>query len=59
MYEQHIAFMKWADTYDSGGLNMRSCAKHDEWQKLLKCEILLLDGSDTLENHLANIKKHL
>ena len=59
MYEQHSAFMKWAETYDSGGLHMRSRAKHDEWQKLLKCEILLLDGSDTLENHLENIKKHL
>ena len=59
MYEQHIAFMKWAETYESGGLNMRSRAKHDEWQKLLKCEILLLDGSDNLENHLENIKKHL
>lgn len=31
MYQQHLEFIDWAKKYDTGGLNMRSKAKHDEW----------------------------
>ena len=59
MYEQHIAFIEWAKSYDSGGLEIRSKAKHDEWQKLLSCEIILLDGCETLENNFNKVKEKL
>ena len=59
MYQQHLDFIKWAKSYESGGLNMRSKAKHDEWQKLLSCEILHLDGANTVEEHLARVKEIL
>ena len=36
MYTQHMEFIEWARNYDTGSVNMRSKAKHDEWQKLLK-----------------------
>lgn len=42
--------------YDTGWLNMRSKAKHDEWQKLLPCEVLCLDGADTLAENFAKVK---
>lgn len=56
MYQQHIDFVKWAKAYDNGGMDMRSRVKHDDWQKLLLCDILYLDGADTLENNFAKVK---
>ena len=40
MYQIHQEFIEWASAYDTGGLDMRSRAKHDEWQKLLQCKVL-------------------
>ena len=57
MYENHQEFIAWASSYDSGGLNMRSNSKHDEWQKLLRCPQLLLDGSLPVEKSLEIIQK--
>ena len=34
MYENHRQFIEWASNYDNGDVNMRSKAKHDEWEKL-------------------------
>ncbi len=59
MYEIHKEFMEWASKYDSGGPEMRSKAKHDEWQKLLKCKQIVLNGSDDLEYNLQQIKKFI
>ena len=59
MYRQHLDFIAWAKSYDTGGMNMRSKAKHDAWQKLLSCEVLHLDGVDTVENHFLRVKQLL
>ena len=56
MHQQHLEFIEWAKYYDAGGMNIRSKAKHDEWQKLLKCEVLCLDGADTLAENFAKVK---
>lgn len=45
MYENHLEFIKWADSYDHGGMDMRSKAKHDDWQKKLICPLLFVDGN--------------
>ena len=55
MHQYHLEFVGWAKANDYGGLNMRSKAKHDEWQKLLLCKILYLDGLDTLESNFAKV----
>lgn len=34
MYENHQSFIEWAKKYDNGGLDMRSKAKHDKWEKV-------------------------
>lgn len=59
MFEQHLAFIEWAKSYDVGGLNMRSKAKHDAWQKLLSCELLHLDGADTVAYNFEKVKRLL
>lgn len=59
MYQNHQEFIEWAAAYDNGDLSMRSKAKHDEWQKLLTCKHLLLDGSDSLEENFDKIKDYI
>ena len=59
MYENHRAFMEWAQNYDTGGLDMRSKAKHDDWQQLLKCPLLELDGGAALEDNFRAVCREL
>ena len=59
MYEHHQEFIRWASAYDNGGLNMRSKAKHDEWQKLLLCPLIRLDDSDSLEHNFKIVQRYL
>ena len=59
MYENHRAFIEWAASYDCGDLDMRSRAKHDEWQKLLLCRNILLDGSLPVEQNFQRIRQNL
>ena len=56
MYTHHIEFIEWARKYDTGSVDMRSKAKHDEWQKLLQCKQIVLDGSDDLEENFKKIQ---
>ena len=37
--------------YDTGSVDMRIKAKHDEWQKLLLCKQIVLNGADDLEKN--------
>ena len=59
MYQQHFEFVAWAKLYDTAGVNIRSKARHDVWQKQLTCELLQLDGADTVENNFAKVKQIL
>lgn len=59
MYQQHLEFIEWAKSYDTGGPHMRSKANHDEWQKQLLCKCLHLDGSNTVEYNFEIIRKML
>lgn len=59
MYENHLAFLEWASQYDTGSVDMRSKAKHDEWQKLLQCPMVVVNGADNLEENCELIWKAL
>ena len=59
MYRQHQDFLEWARAYDTGSVEIRSKARHDAWQKILPCEVLLLDGADNLEDNFLKIKNYL
>ena len=43
--------MEWVRAYDTGSVEMRSKVKHDEWQKLLHCKQIVLDGAADLEDN--------
>lgn len=51
-------FIEWARKYDTGSVDMRSKAKHDEWQKLLLCKQLVLNGADVLEENYKEVLIH-
>ena len=57
MYEEHIKFLLWASKYDTADASMRSKMKHDEWQKLLSCPIITVDGTDRPEINFKKIFK--
>lgn len=56
MYITHMKFMEWARAYDTGRVEMRSKAKHDEWQKLLHCKQIVLDGAANLEDNFQAVQ---
>lgn len=56
MYQNHLEFLAWAGAYDTGDIHMRSRAKHDEWEKLLACERMFLDGTADLEGSVEQVK---
>lgn len=58
-YENHKEFIEWASSYDTGDVNMRSKAKHDEWQKLLPCKRIVLDGASDLDENFQFVKREL
>lgn len=56
MYTSHTEFIEWARKYDTGSVNMRSKEKHDEWQKLLMCKQIVLNGADDLEENFKKVQ---
>lgn len=59
MYINHIEFIEWARKYDTGSVDMRSKAKHDEWQKMLLCRQVVLNGADDLEENFKKVQRLL
>lgn len=59
MYTSHMEFIEWARKYDTGSINMRSKAKHDEWQKLLICKQIVLNGADELEENFRKVQTEI
>ena len=59
MYQDHMEFLKYATAYDNGDIGMRSKAKHNEWEKLLRCKNITLDGNDSLEYNLEIVRRFI
>ena len=56
MQDIHRKLLEWASAYDHGGLEIRSKAMHDEWQKQLKCPLITVDGDRPPEENLKLIE---
>lgn len=59
MAEHHQEFMEWARSYDTGDLSVRSLELHEKWIKQLKCSILRIDSSQSVNTLLAEVLKQL
>lgn len=56
MFKEHTEFLEWAAAYDTGDVTMRSKAKHDIWQDLLKCRQIVVDGNLPVEENIRVIQ---
>ncbi len=56
MHQNHLDFLAWAAQYDTGDVTMRSKACHDEWQKLLPCPVITLNGTSPLEELIRQVQ---
>lgn len=45
MYDNHTAFIEWAKTYDTAGIEQRSRALHMQWMEKLSCPTVTVDGT--------------
>lgn len=59
MYEAHLAFLQWASEYDTGGMDMRSKAEHDQWRNLLQCPQITVDGGRPVEYNFQLVREQL
>ena len=55
MEDSHDAFMKWASQYDDGDMTMRSRIRHEEWLKVLPCEVLRFEGDISVEEKVREV----
>ena len=53
MYEKSQEFLDWAASYDTGGLDMRSRQRHEQWLSSLPCPIVCMEGEYAIEEQLA------
>lgn len=44
MYDKHTAFIEWAKTYDTGGIEQRSRTLHMWWMEKLSCPVITIGG---------------
>ena len=58
-YENSKAFIEWASQYDSGGMDMRSRALHEQWMKNLPCGLLRIEEALPVEEFLAIVENEL
>ncbi|WP_313342455.1 AAA family ATPase [Sedimentibacter sp.] len=57
MYDNHTAFIEWAKTYDTGGLEQRSRVLHMQWMEKLTCKTVTVDGTLSPYQILLQIDK--
>ncbi len=53
--ERSLKFLDWAAAYDSGGLDMRSRARHEEWMSTLPCRRLRIEGDTSVEERVSRV----
>jgi adenylate kinase family enzyme len=51
-YEDTKSFLEWAAQYDTGGLEIRSRALHEQWMSGLSCPVLRLEGTESVQERV-------
>ena len=55
MHKGHLEFIDWAANYDTGGLDMRSLALHEQWITTCPCPVFRVDGTEDYRATAVNI----
>ncbi|MBN2227735.1 MAG: AAA family ATPase [candidate division Zixibacteria bacterium] len=48
MHEQHVAFVAWAEAYETADENTRSRKRHEAWIRKLDCRVVRIENSDSI-----------
>jgi len=59
LYAQHIDFLDWVKTYETGGIHTRSKRQHEEWIKKLTCPVIKIESVRTLDELVEIVKPFL
>ncbi len=59
MYDNHQAFITWAESYEDGDLNMRSKKSETKWIKEAKCKVLKIEKEIPINDELKLVIKTL
>jgi len=51
-YRPYRLFMDWAAEYDTGGLDMRSKTRHEQWMTTLSCPVVRIEHEATVEQNV-------
>ena len=55
MHRTHKEFLEWASGYDTGGIDMRSKARHEEWMADLPCPVVRIEGDRTVQERMKAV----
>ena len=59
MYDNHQAFITWAESYEDGDLSMRSRESETEWIKAAKCKVIKIEKEIPIKEELELVIKSL
>ncbi|WP_193181844.1 P-loop NTPase family protein [Nisaea sediminum] len=54
-YDAHMAFIEWAASYDTAGLETRSRRAHEAWMARLPCPVIRVSGTDTTARQIEQV----
>ncbi|MBO6560655.1 MAG: hypothetical protein JJ959_08965 [Nisaea sp.] len=54
-YDAHMAFIEWAASYDTAGLETRSRRAHETWMARLPCPVIRVSGTDTTARQIEQV----
>jgi adenylate kinase family enzyme len=58
-HQNHMEFMTYAASYDSGGLDIRSRQLHEQWMRSLPCRLLRIEEPLSTQEQIATIEHEL
>lgn len=59
MYDNHRAFIKWAETYEDGDLDMRSKMSETAWIQEARCRVLKIEKEMPIADEIMLVRREL
>jgi hypothetical protein len=54
-HQHYREFIEWAAAYDTGGLDIRSKSRHEEWITTLPCPVVRIEHDRTIQENLKTV----
>lgn len=56
-YDGHMAFVEWAASYDTAGLDVRSRRMHEVWMAQLPCPVVRVSGTLSTDEQIEQVAR--